>query len=132
MTRREFALAACAPALAPARPAIKRLARKDSFLGIHLDLHPRSTDTALGRDVTEEMVERFLDRVQPDYVQYDYNGHVGYIGYPSRVSTSAPVVKDSLQIWRRVTAWRGAVCSLLRRVGPTGGAAASGMGAGGS
>ncbi len=106
ITRRQFALlAASAPALRPQPP--KRLPRTDCFLGMHFDLHPRDSDTALGRDVTEEMVEHFLDRVGPDYVQYDYKGHVGFIGYPSKVSRSAPIVKDSLAIWRKVTARRG-------------------------
>jgi hypothetical protein len=107
MTRREFGGALAAPILAGQRSAPQRPRRKDSFFGIHLDLHPSDRDTALGRDVTEGMVERFLDRVKPDYVQYDYKGHVGFIGYPSRVSASAPIVKDSLAIWRKVTAARG-------------------------
>jgi hypothetical protein len=54
------------------------------------------------------MVEGFLKRVRPDYVQYDCKGHVGYLGYPSKVGTSAPgIVKDSLEIWRRVTERHG-------------------------
>lgn len=81
--------------------------RKDCFLGFHFDLHPNARDTALGRDVTEEMIEQFLARTKPDYVQYDYKGHVGYVGYPSKVSRSAPNVKDSLEIWRKVTARNG-------------------------
>jgi len=111
LTRRTLlATAAGLPAAAAlsAAPAAKpKLQRKDSFLGMHFDLHPSPRDTALGRDVTEEMVDRFLDKVKPDYVQYDYKGHVGYVGYPSKVSASAPVVKDSLRIWRDVTARRG-------------------------
>jgi len=107
MTRREFGYTFGAPLMAASQAAPRRLARKESFFGIHLDLHPSDKDTALGRDVTEEMVERFLARVKPDYVQYDYKGHVGFIGYPSRVSVSAPIVKDSLAIWRKVTAARG-------------------------
>lgn len=81
--------------------------RAECFFGVHFDLHPRDTDTALGRDVTEEMIERFLERVQPDYVQYDYKGHPGFIGYPSKVSRSAPIVRDSLALWRKVTARHG-------------------------
>jgi hypothetical protein len=107
MTRREFGYLLGAPLAARPQPLPRRPARKDSFFGIHLDLHPTDKDTALGRDVTEEMVERFLARIKPDYVQYDYKGHVGFIGYPSRVSASAPIVKDSLAIWRKVTAARG-------------------------
>lgn len=107
LSRREFVLVAAAPLL-PAQPAVKpRLARKDSFFGIHFDLHANVRDPALGRDVTEEMIERFLARVRPDYVQYDCKGHVGHMAYPSKVSTSVTVVKDSLQIWRRVTARHG-------------------------
>jgi len=108
ITRRQFhALTAVAPLSAAAASEPPRPKRKDCFLGMHFDLHPSPRDKALGCDVTEEMVEKFLDRVNPDYVQYDYKGHVGYIGYPSEVSTSAPVIKNSLEIWRRVTARRG-------------------------
>ena len=85
-----------------------RLARKDCYFGLHFDLHPNPSDPALGRDVSEEMVTRLLDRVKPDFVQYDCKGHVGYLGYPSKVGISAPhIVKDSLAIWRKVTAERG-------------------------
>ncbi|MHB1936405.1 MAG: alpha-amylase family protein [Acidobacteriaceae bacterium] len=80
----------------------------ERFFGVHFDLHPNQEDTALGRDVTDEMIDGFLKRVQPDFVQYDCKGHVGYLGYPSNVSTSAPgIVKDSLEIWRRATARHG-------------------------
>ncbi len=111
MQRREFILSAASSLLPQggARAAENlRLARKDSFLGMHFDLHPGPEDMALGRDLTEEMVEHFLNEVRPDYVQYDCKGHIGYLGYPSKVGTSAPhIVKDSLEIWRRVTARHG-------------------------
>ncbi len=107
LTRREFGMVAASPLAAGGVAEPKRLARKDSFFGIHFDLHPSDKDKALGRDVSEAMVKRFLDRVRPDYVQYDYKGHVGFIGYPSKVSTSAPIVRDSLRIWRDVTARHG-------------------------
>ncbi len=106
-TRREFHLLGAAALAAPVSGQPPRRARKDCFLGMHFDLHPNSNDKALGRDVTEQMVKKFLDRVRPDFVQYDCKGHVGYLGYPSKVSTSAPIVKDSLRVWRRVTARRG-------------------------
>jgi hypothetical protein len=112
LKRREFLVCLSAPALARA-PALAqntkpRLARKDSFFGLHFDLHPQATDTALGRDVTEEMIERLLARARPDYVQYDCKGHAGYLGYRSRVGTSSPgIVNDSLELWRRVTARNG-------------------------
>lgn len=85
-----------------------RLPRKECFFGLHFDLHPAPTDTILGRDVTDGMVERLLQKVRPDYVQYDCKGGPGYLGYPSRVGTPSPgIVKDSLEIWRRVTARHG-------------------------
>jgi hypothetical protein len=107
VSRREFlAGAAALPAFAQSAP--KRLPRRDCFFGLHFDLHPNKTDTVLGRDVTDEMVERLLERVRPDYVQYDCKGHAGYLGFPSKTGNSAPgIVKDSLEIWRRVTAKRG-------------------------
>jgi hypothetical protein len=110
--RREFFLTASIPltaSLPSTAQAVKpRPARKDCFLGTHFDLHPSPRDPALGRDVSEEMVERFLNEVRPDFVQYDCKGHVGYLGYVSRVGTSAPhIVQDSLEIWRRVTARHG-------------------------
>lgn len=106
MTRRTFVALAGAPAGLAAVPP--RKPRKDCFFGIHFDLHPNDKDVALGRDVTDEMIERFLDAVRPDFVQYDCKGHAGFLGYLSQVSTPASnIVKDSLEIWRRVTARRG-------------------------
>ncbi len=114
LNRRQF-LAGSAAALLVLRdlkPAARetpgRLARKDSFFGVHFDLHPAKEDTALGRDITDPMIERFLQRVKPDYVQYDCKGHPGYAGYPTKVGIPSPgIVKDSLEIWRNVTARHG-------------------------
>jgi hypothetical protein len=97
-----------APAHLVAQPDPRRLPRKDCFFGLHFDLHPNKSDKTLGRDLTSEMVDNLLDRVKPDYVQYDCKGHPGYLGYLSKTGNSAPgIVKDSLEIWRRVTARRG-------------------------
>ncbi|MGC8794403.1 MAG: hypothetical protein ACP5U2_13540, partial [Bryobacteraceae bacterium] len=106
LTRRDFVLALAVLTrglrAAPARPP-----RRECFFGVHFDLHPNVNDRELGRDVTEEMIERFLERVGPDFVQYDCKGHPGILGYPSRVSRSATIVQDSLALWRRVTARHG-------------------------
>ena len=93
----------------PAQPANKpRLPRRDSFFGLHFDLHPNKDDTILGRDITDAMIDRLLTKVQPDYVQYDCKGHPGYTGYPTKVGTPSPgIVKDSLALWRRGTAKHG-------------------------
>ena len=111
MNRREFLIsgsAALASVSGAATPPRQILRREDCFFGLHFDLHPQKTDTVLGRDVSDEMVERLLEQAKPDYVQYDCKGHVGYMGYLSKVSTPSPgIVKDSLEIWRRVTARHG-------------------------
>jgi hypothetical protein len=113
LTRRRFAALATvgAAASAAALPALSapiatgRLRRADSFFGLHFDLHPNEHDTALGRDVSEEMVGRLLAAAKPDFVQYDSKGHPGWLGWPSQVGPSAPgIVRDSLEIWRKVTA----------------------------
>jgi hypothetical protein len=111
MHRRHFlAVSGAAAAGTPSAFAQTKapLPRKDCFFGIHLDLHPNDRDQALGRDVSPEMVDRFLTAIAPDYVQYDCKGHVGFLGYPSKVGTPAPhIAQDSLAIWRKATARRG-------------------------
>lgn len=88
--------------------ARKPVPRRDAFLGLHFDLHPSGSDTVLGADITEENISELLRRVRPDYVQYDCKGHAGYTGYPTKVGWPSPgIVKDSLEIWRRVTREHG-------------------------
>jgi hypothetical protein len=89
-------------------PAAARKRREESFFGMHFDLHPNPRDLELGKDLRKEQVLRFLDAVQPDYVQYDCKGHVGWLGFPSQVGPSVPnIVQDSLAIWREATRERG-------------------------
>jgi hypothetical protein len=84
------------------------VARKDAFFGLHFDLHPQKTDTSLGADITEENISVLLDRVRPDYIQYDCKGHAGYAGYPTHIGWPSPgIVKDSLAVWRKATEERG-------------------------
>ena len=78
--------------------------RKNAFFGLHYDLHPHKDDTVLGADTSEENIARLLDRVRPDYVQYDCKGHAGYTGYPTEIGWASPgIVQDALAIWRKVT-----------------------------
>lgn len=82
--------------------------RSETFFGVHFDLHPNTSDTALGKDATDTHVAHLLDRVRPDYVQYDSKGHPGLLGFPSEVGPSAPgIVNDSLAVWRKQTRERG-------------------------
>src|SRR5688500_13634738 len=90
--------------VSPAQVSTPRqpLRRKDAFFGMHFDLHPNKDDTVLGADITEDNLDEFLKRVQPDYVQYDCKGHAGYTGYPTKIGWAAPgIVKDSLAFWRK-------------------------------
>ena len=82
----------------------KSLSRKETFFGLHFDLHPAKNDTQLGEHITEEMIAGLIEKVRPDYVQYDCKGHAGYAGYPTKIGWPSPGIrKDSLAIWRKVT-----------------------------
>jgi hypothetical protein len=92
----------------PKGEAKKPFQRSEAFFGLHFDLHPSDTDTALGADVNAAMAGSLLDRIRPDYVQYDCKGHVGWAGYPTKVGWTAPGIKnDSLAVWRKATRERG-------------------------
>jgi hypothetical protein len=82
--------------------------RTDAFFGLHFDLHPQATDTSLGADISESNLRDLLDRVRPDFVQYDCKGHAGWAGYPTEVGWASPgIVNDSLALWRKVTREKG-------------------------
>lgn len=77
---------------------------EEAFFGLHYDLHPNAADTELGRETTYEHIRAMLEKVNPDFVQYDCKGHPGYAGYPTEVGSPSPgIVKDALKIWREVT-----------------------------
>jgi len=77
---------------------------EDMFFGLHYDLHPHEGDTELGRETTYDHIREQLEKVKPDYVQYDCKGHPGYAGYPTKVGSPAPgIVNDALKVWRGVT-----------------------------
>jgi hypothetical protein len=77
---------------------------ENAFFGLHYDLHPNASDTELGRETTYEHIREQLEKVRPDFVQYDCKGHPGYTGYPTKVGSPSPgIVNDALKIWRRVT-----------------------------
>jgi len=77
---------------------------EDAFFGLHYDLHPGAGDTELGRETTYDHIRAMLEKVRPDFVQYDCKGHPGYTGYPTKVGSPSPgIVNDALKIWRQVT-----------------------------
>ena len=74
------------------------------FFGLHYDLHPAEDDTELGRETTYEHIRAELEKVKPDFVQYDCKGHEGFSGYATEIGTPSPgIVNDALAIWRQVT-----------------------------
>lgn len=77
---------------------------EDAFFGLHYDLHPGEKDTELGRETTYEHIREQLEKVKPDFVQYDCKGHAGWTGYPTKVGSPSPgIVNDALKVWRQVT-----------------------------
>ncbi len=77
---------------------------EDAFFGLHYDFHAAATDTNLGEETTYEHIREMLEKVMPDFVQYDCKGHAGYASYPTQVGSPSPgIVNDALRIWREVT-----------------------------
>jgi hypothetical protein len=85
-----------------------RMRRRDAFFGIHFDLHATASDTELGAETTEENIRELIERVRPDWLQWDCKGHPGYTCWPTEVGWASPgVVRDSLRVLRDVTAEMG-------------------------
>jgi len=89
-------------------PVERRFSRKEAFFGLHFDIHVAETDTNLWSDISEELAERLLVRVKPDYIQWDCKGYPGYASYPTRFGCRAPGIRrDALALWRKVTCKHG-------------------------
>ncbi len=87
--------------------------RDTAFFGLHYDLHPNAGDTELGRETTHDHVRAMLEKVRPDFVQYDCKGHPGYTGYPTRIGSPSPgIVNDALKVWREITREMGIPLSI--------------------
>lgn len=84
--------------------AQEKLRRAKSFFGFHFDFHATEQDKDLGKFFDTDLLDEFLERTKPDYIQVDSKGHPGYSSYPTKVGYSAnSFVKDPLKIWREVT-----------------------------
>jgi hypothetical protein len=80
------------------------LKRADCFFGIHFDLHASEDITDAGRTLTFEMIDTFLTRVRPDFIQIDCKGHPGISSYPTEVGFHLKgFEKDPLRLFREVT-----------------------------
>lgn len=89
---------------AQAQPNHEKLRRVDCFFGVHFDLHASEDITDAGRTLTPEMVDTFLTKVQPDFIQIDCKGHPGISSYPTKLGYHVKGFdKDPLKIWRDAT-----------------------------
>lgn len=81
-----------------------KLNRGDCFFGVHFDLHASEDITDAGRTLTEQMVDTFLKKVRPDFIQIDCKGHPGISSYPTKAGYHVKgFQKDPLALWRKVT-----------------------------
>ncbi len=81
-----------------------KLRRADCFFGIHFDLHASEDINNAGKTLTNEMIDTFLTRVQPDFIQIDCKGHPGISSYPTKVGFHVKGFdKDPLKLFREVT-----------------------------
>jgi len=85
------------------KPAIK-LKRADSFFGVHFDLHASENITDAGKNLTAEMIDTFLLKVRPDFIQIDCKGHPGISSYPTKAGFHVKgFEKDPLKLFRERT-----------------------------
>ena len=83
----------------------QKLRRADCFFGIHFDLHASEDITDAGKTLTPEMVDTFLTKVRPDFIQIDCKGHPGISSYPTKAGNHVKgFEKDPLKLFREVTA----------------------------
>lgn len=83
---------------------LQKLRRADCFFGVHFDLHASEDITDAGLMLTPEMVDTFLTKVRPDFIQIYCKGHPGISSYPTKVGYHIKgFEKDPLRLWRDVT-----------------------------
>jgi len=103
----------------------QKLRRADCFFGVHFDLHASEDIIDAGKTLTPEMIDTFLTKVRPDFIQIDCKGHPGISSYPTKAGNHVRgFQKDPLKLWREVTeknkvglymhysgVWDGKVCT---------------------
>jgi len=82
-----------------------KLKRADCFFGVHFDLHASEDIMDAGKTLTAEMIDTFLTKVRPDFIQIDCKGHPGISSYPTKVGFHVKgFEKDPLKLFREITA----------------------------
>jgi hypothetical protein len=83
----------------------QKLKRADCFFGVHFDLHASEDITDAGKTLTAEMIDTFLLKVKPDFIQIDCKGHPGISSYPTKAGYHVKgFEKDPLKLFREITA----------------------------
>lgn len=104
MTRAIPTFLLCALCLQALAQTPVKLRRSDCFFGVHFDLHASEDITDAGRTLTDPMIDSFLKKVRPDFIQVDCKGHPGISSYPTRAGYHVKgFQKDPLRLWREVT-----------------------------
>ncbi|HLF33439.1 MAG TPA: hypothetical protein VI583_04350 [Cyclobacteriaceae bacterium] len=94
----------CKPAPDQPVKSAEKLKRSDCFFGVHFDLHASEDIMDAGKTLTAEMIDTFITRVRPDFIQVDCKGHPGISSYPTKVGYPVKgFEKDPLKLWREVT-----------------------------
>ncbi len=76
--------------------------RKKRYFGLHFDFHA-GPDAHVGKRITNELFERYLTEVKPDFVQVDSKGHPGNTSFKSSVGNSTSIDRDLLLDYREIT-----------------------------
>lgn len=77
--------------------------RKDCFLGIHFDFHAMPGEV-VAYQFDPDSYREMLDRVKPDFMQFDTKGHAGLSSYPTKAGTQATgIEQDVLRFLREET-----------------------------
>ena len=85
----------------------KKLKRADCFFGVHFDLHASEDIMDAGKTLTAAMIDSFLAKVQPDFIQVDCKGHPGISSYPTKAGFHVKgFEKDPLKLFREITEQR--------------------------
>jgi len=99
-----IAFSGCTALPQPEKPAGK-LKRADCFFGVHFDLHASEDIIDAGKTLTADMIDTFLLKVKPDFIQIDCKGHPGISSYPTKAGYHVKgFEKDPLKLFREITA----------------------------
>ena len=78
--------------------------KHERYFGLHFDYHANESTMDIGKNFDENILEKIIKEVKPDFIQCDTKGHPGLTSYCTNVGYRAPhIVNDLLKKWRDVT-----------------------------